>query len=910
MDARMEGTGRRGRARGRARGQTQPQEGGVGRMQQARGPGEGPPQPAPSQPGIGRAARAAATMHARRPGEGPVQPPETFTPPETGGRALLRGATSRPGGAAAGDGERALLEKKMEELAIGGDGNGAQVSVGRGVMRGRKVVSSEALKLRPEHLPTKKGTSGIRTTILTNYFKLETHTDWRLFQYRVDFAPEEDNTFVRKALLRVHKKRLGGFIFDGTVMFTSSRLSPDPNAVLELTSERKSDGAKIQIHIKFVGDLALGDYHYLQFFNILMRKCLGSLKLQLVGRNYFDAAARISVKEYRLELWPGYITSIRQHENSILMNSEINFKVMRQDTVLHIYTEICDKERDYQAAFKKAIVGVIVMTPYNNRTYRIDDVDFSKTPTHRFAKKTGEEITYKDYFKQKYDLTIRGDRQPLLVSRSKPRERRAGQADLIYLVPELCKMTGISDDMRANFHLMRALADHTRVAPEARIQKLLQFNERLYKEPEVVSSLTEWNMKLGRSLVDVEGRILPQEKIIQSATIKYDAGHEADWTRQLRSNPMFVCCTLKNWVVISPSRCMRDAGSFVQTLQRAAGGMRINMPEPYYQEIQDDRQGTYVEALEYVINSKNPQLIMCVVTNNRTDRYGAIKKKCCIDRAVPTQVILAKNLAAKGVMSIATKVAIQINCKLGGIPWTVEIPLSGMMTIGFDVCHDTTNRSRSYGALVASLDKQMSKYFSAVAPHASGEELSNEMTTNIIKALRKYQQVNQGSLPQRIFLYRDGVGEGQLHYVFEHEVALLKQRLQEVYGSAAFKLAVIIVTKRINTRLFLKQGNPPPGTVVDDVITNPSWYDFFIVSQSVRQGTVSPTAYNVISDNSGLDADKMQRLTYKLTHLYYNWSGTVRVPAPCQYAHKLAYLVGQALHRPPQPALEDLLYFL
>ena len=24
------------------------------------------------------------------------------------------------------------------------------------------------------------------------------------------------------------------------------------------------------------------------------------------------------------------------------------------------------------------------------------------------------------------------------------------------------------------------------------------------------------------------------------------------------------------------------------------------------------------------------------------------------------------------------------------------------------------------------------------------------------------------------------------------------------------------------------------------------------------------------------------RLTYKLTHMYYNWPGTIRVPAPCQ----------------------------
>ena len=48
-------------------------------------------------------------------------------------------------------------------------------------------------------------------------------------------------------------------------------------------------------------------------------------------------------------------------------------------------------------------------------------------------------------------------------------------------------------------------------------------------------------------------------------------------------------------------------------------------------------------------------------------------------------------------------------------------------------------------------------------------------------------------------------------------------------------------------------------------------YDFFLVSQSVRQGTVSPTNYHIIYDTSGFKPDHIQRLTYKLTHLYYNW---------------------------------------
>lgn len=73
---------------------------------------------------------------------------------------------------------------------------------------------------------------------------------------------------------------------------------------------------------------------------------------------------------------------------------------------------------------------------------------------------------------------------------------------------------------------------------------------------------------------------------------------------------------------------------------------------------------------------------------------------------------------------------------------------------------------------------------------------------------------------------------------------------------------------------------------------------------------MSPVSYNVLYDRQGLDADKMQRLTFKLCHMYFNWSGTVTVPAPCQYAHKLAYLTGLALGGPSHERLANLLYYL
>lgn len=43
----------------------------------------------------------------------------------------------------------------------------------------------------------------------------------------------------------------------------------------------------------------------------------------------------------------------------------------------------------------------------------------------------------------------------------------------------------------------------------------------------------------------------------------------------------------------------------------------------------------------------------------------------------------------------------------------------------------------------------------------------------------------------------------------------------------------------------------------------------------MRSGSVSPTHYNVIYDSSGLKPDHIQRLTYKLCHIYYNWPVSV-----------------------------------
>jgi hypothetical protein len=60
-----------------------------------------------------------------------------------------------------------------------------------------------------------------------------------------------------------------------------------------------------------------------------------------VGRYYYDPTKRIAIDSPKLELWPGYVTSIRQHESKLLLCVELTHKVMRQDTVYDLLQECC-----------------------------------------------------------------------------------------------------------------------------------------------------------------------------------------------------------------------------------------------------------------------------------------------------------------------------------------------------------------------------------------------------------------------------------------------------------------------------------------------------------------------------------------------------------------------------------------
>lgn len=84
----------------------------------------------------------------------------------------------------------------------------------------------------------------------------------------------------------------------------------------------------------------------------------------------------------------------------------------------------------------------------------------------------------------------------------------------------------------------------------------------------------------------------------------------------------------------------------------------------------------------YVMRCLPSSQVVCLLSSNRKDKYDAIKKYLCTDCPTPSQCVVARTLGKQQtVMAIATKIALQMNCKMGGELWRVDMPVS-LLSLG------------------------------------------------------------------------------------------------------------------------------------------------------------------------------------------------------------------------------------
>lgn len=758
------------------------------------------------------------------------------------------------------------------------------------------------------------GKSGRKIGALTNYIRLQVDAERGVFEYEIRFEPAVHASSVRFKLLNQHRDIIGNTkTFDGITLYLPLQL---PEKITKLTSKNPNDGSEIKLSVIYKRKKKMADC--VQLYGILFDRIMKTLKFIRFGKKNFDPSEPKIIPQHKLEIYPGYVTAVDEYAGGVMVCVDITHRALCQTTVLEKMTEVYRGTRGNQSEFRskleKTLLGAVILTRYNNKTYRIDDIDYDSNPMNRFKTTTGE-ISYLEYYKTQYNIEIKDKTQPLLISRKEI--RKSDSEDPVVMVfcilPEICYLTGITDEMRSDYKVMRDIATYTGISPNQRVAALKQFCKRVDSTKESREILSGWGLSMDPEPVRLDIRQLDEQQIIFGKQKSFSAGRNADFNRHATNNELLEVVPLRNWLVIHTRNDSRVAKAFIDCMERNSRPMGITVMKPRVKVLDDDRTETYIQNLRKELNA-DTQIVVAICPTSRDDRYAAIKKICCAELPIPSQVINARTLnnEAKN-RSIVQKIALQMNCKMGGTLWSIKIPLQNVMICGIDTYHEIGQKSKSVSAFVASLNSSYTKWFSKAIIQTKNEELAHGLVISLVKSLDAYRKMNN-DLPERIIIYRDGVGDGQLKMCENYELAQLKDACKLYLVGYEPKFTFIVVQKRINTRMYAMTDNgtdnPNPGAILDNIITRRNLYDFYLVPQSVRQGTATPTHFVVVQDMANFPPDILQQLSYKLCFLYYNWPGTVRVPACCQYAHKMAFLVGQSIKCETAEKLADKLFYL
>lgn len=704
--------------------------------------------------------------------------------------------------------------------------------------------------------PVKAGGAARKTTTLTtNHYVVKASKP--IIMYSVTFTPDMGDSSLRTKVVR-EAKLPDPWVLVGNNLYT-------PYKIDEKLLDTTVPGSKIKrsedVHvlIKFYKEYAPNTEIPVSVLGSVIVKAFRTAGYKSFRRNYFDFSRPVVVEN--LILVPGLSATIVPSNQGHALVADIAYKVSRRGTVLDEWRDLkCNK-----ALFKAKVEGFVVYTSYNNRFYHVDRVDFNKNPNSTFQLSNGKMISFARYVQEQYRCAVTDMKQPMLVSTTKSN----GETNEVFLIPECCKLTGLTDEDRKNFSLMK------------------EVTKRMNPPPNVRASETE----KGRALIQKNApseygvRIEPPTKV--QALLLDQPRRPAKAEQELRSMKKEGCPIRINKILVLKD-CRDDVRSAVGQIEKQMGPFwgRAEIVE------QEWRRDTNIRQ---VLQRERPSFVVSVMGRKDEIKYGELKRICTHELGIGSQAMLSKNVCGGRAGIIIPNIVRQIVCKIGYCPRIIPCPpcTRGAMVVGLDVCHKS-KIGKSVVGMCATISSNFARYLSAFSLQDQGKEIVHNLRQFIERALQVYREENSAYPSQVVFL-RDGVGDGQLDYVNGIEVPAVRGAMEAKCPGS--KLMFVVVKKRINTRLYGPgMSSPAPGTVVDDpAITHPNWYDFFMVSHKTTVGTVTPTHYNVIQKDVDWKAEDLYQFLYNMCFMYTNWDDSISVPAPCHYAHRIAFQYAQSI---------------
>lgn len=303
---------------------------------------------------------------------------------------------------------------------------------------------------------------GQSVTLTVNYIPIECSPNTSIYAYDVQFEPNIHSNKLRRGILASAIRALQPvFTFDGTALYLPRKMSND--SITLTTINDKDNGNPVTVTITFKHQKSMKEC--IHFYNVLFKQVMLKLEYIQFGQKMFDPKEPKSIPHRQLTIWPGYVIACDELDGGLMLTVDTSHRVLFDTKVSDLLRKIsasCKQHpnQNFKDTVQKSLLGAVVITPYNNKTYTIRDIDFDQTPLSTFKTKDGDK-TYVEYYKTNYGLDVHDLQQPMLISYKERKmigQNGRGQEDrlTISLLPELTQLTGLTDEMRSDKTVKRS----------------------------------------------------------------------------------------------------------------------------------------------------------------------------------------------------------------------------------------------------------------------------------------------------------------------------------------------------------------------------------------------------------------------------------------------------------------------
>lgn len=125
-------------------------------------------------------------------------------------------------------------------------------------------------------------------------------------------------------------------------------------------------------------------------------------------------------------------------------------------------------------------------------------------------------------------------------------------------------------------------------------------------------------------------------------------------------------------MVVFAKKDQSKALEFISMMRQVTPAMGIGVKDPHMIELRDDRTETYLRSIRENLHPR-VQMVVIIFPTSRDDRYAAVKKLCCVESPVPSQVFL-QALMLKNYCIFLWVALIKMTCDANASPCTSVLP--------------------------------------------------------------------------------------------------------------------------------------------------------------------------------------------------------------------------------------------